>query len=288
MSKRILVLGLTLLGVAALNLSACGSKAVDNNTLVIGMECAYQPFNWTEAKANDFTLPINGTNEFADGYDIAVAKYLAEDLSRPVVIKRIEWGDLIPSLENGSINMVLAGMSSTAERRKTIDFTDPYLESDLAFLIKTDNLPVGNSKTNPASYQDLLSLFDGKKLICQSGVVGEDIIDDYFVNAEGVSITHAAPLPTYPLAALDVQQGLAFAMPAELPVIEAMANLDGLSVLYCDYSFLSESDLEGLKVNIGIKKGNDELRNDLNASLAKLSQEQRSQMMGAASQRSAA
>ena len=288
MSKRILTLGLALLGVAAINLTACGSKSVDNNTLVIGMECAYQPFNWTEAKANDFTLPINGTNEFADGYDIAVAKYLAEDLNRPVVIKRIEWGDLIPSLNNGSINMVLAGMSSTAERRKTIDFTDPYLESDLAFLIKTDNLPAGNSKTNPATYQELLRLFDGKKLICQSGVVGEDIIDDYFVGAEGVSITHASPLPTYPLAALDVQQGLAFAMPAELPVIEAMANLDGLSVLYCDYSFLSEGDLEGLKVNIGIKKGNDELRNDLNASLAKLTQEQRSQMMGAASQRSAA
>ena len=288
MSKRILTLGLALLGVAAINLTACGSKSVNNNTLVIGMECAYQPFNWTETKANDFTLPINGTNEFADGYDIAVAKYLAEDLNRPVVIKRIEWGDLIPSLNNGSINMVLAGMSSTAERRKTIDFTDPYLESDLAFLIKTDNLPTGNSKTNPATYQELLRLFDGKKLICQSGVVGEDIIDDYFVGAEGVSITHASPLPTYPLAALDVQQGLAFAMPAELPVIEAMANLDGLSVLYCDYSFLSEGDLEGLKVNIGIKKGNDELRNDLNASLAKLTQEQRSQMMGAASQRSAA
>ena len=288
MSKRILSLGLALLGVAAINLTACGSKSVDNNTLVIGMECAYQPFNWTEAKANDFTLPINGTNEFADGYDIAVARYLSEDLNRPVVIKRIEWGDLIPSLNNGSINMVLAGMSSTAERRKTIDFTDPYLESDLAFLIKTDNLPAGNSKTNPATYQELLRLFDGKKLICQSGVVGEDIIDDYFVGAEGVSITHASPLPTYPLAALDVQQGLAFAMPAELPVIEAMANLDGLSVLYCDYSFLSEGDLEGLKVNIGIKKGNDELRNDLNASLAKLTQEQRSQMMGAASQRSAA
>lgn len=288
MSKRILTLGLALLGVAAINLTACGSKSVNNNTLVIGMECAYQPFNWTETKANDFTLPINGTNEFADGYDIAVAKYLAEDLNRPVVIKRIEWGDLIPSLNNGSINMVLAGMSSTAERRKTIDFTDPYLESDLAFLIKTDNLPTGNSKTNPATYQELLRLFDGKKLICQSGVVGEDIIDDYFVGAEGVSITHASPLPTYPLAALDVQQGLAFAMPAELPVIEAMANLDGLSVLYCDYSFLSEGDLEGLKVNIGIKKGNDELRNDLNASLAKLTQEQRSQMMGAASNRSAA
>ena len=269
MSKKLLLLGLSLLGVASINLVAC-QNAAPSNALVIGMECAYQPFNWTQNYSNEFTLP------------------LSNDLNRPVVIKRTNWEDLIPSLQSGSINMILAGMSSTAERRKTIDFTDPYLESDLAFLIRTENLPVGNSKDNPASYQDLLNLFNGQSLICQSGVVGEDIIDSYFATAEGVNIRHSEALPTYPLAALDVQRGLAFAMPAELPVIEAMANLDGLSVLYCDYSFLEPGDLEGLKVNIGIKKGNDELRNDLNASLARLSQAQRSQMMGAASQRSAA
>lgn len=288
MSKRILALGLSLLGVAAINLTACQSNPVNNDALVIGMECAYQPFNWTQSTSNEFTLPIDGTNEFADGYDIAVAKYLSKDLNRPVVIKRTNWEDLIPSLNSGSINMILAGMSSTAERRENIDFTDPYLESDLAFLIRTENLPAGNSKSNPASYQDLLNLFNGKSLVCQSGVVGDDIIEDYFVSAEGVTINHSAAQSTYPLAAIDVQRGISFAMPAELPVIEAMANLEGLSVLYCDYSFLSEGDLEGLKVNIGIKKGNDALRNDLNASLARLSQEQRSQMMGAASQRSAA
>ena len=287
MSKKLLFLGLSLLSVAAINLAACGSN-VPADALVIGMECAYQPFNWTQNNANEFTLPIDGTSEYADGYDIAVAKYLSEDLNRPVVIKRTNWEDLIPSLQSGSINMILAGMSSTAERRETIDFTDPYLESDLAFLIKTENLPVGNSKDNPASYQDLLNLFNGHSLVCQSGVVGDDIIADYFENQEGYNIAHSAAQATYPLAAIDVQRGISFAMPAELPVVEAMANLDGLSVLYCNYSFLSEGDLEGLKVNIGIKKGNDELRNDLNASLARLSQERRSQMMGAASQRSAA
>ena len=288
MSKRILLVGAALLGVAALNLTACDSGTNNADALVIGMECAYQPFNWTQSTSNEFTLPIDGTSEYADGYDIAVAKYLSQDLNRPVIIKRTNWEDLIPSLNSGSINMILAGMSSTAERRKTLDFTDPYLESDLAFLIRTENLPAGNSKANPASYQDLLNLFNGKSLVCQSGVVGDDIIEDYFVNASGVTINHSAAQTTYPLAAIDVQRGISFAMPAELPVVEAMANLEGLSVLYCDYSFLSEGDLEGLKVNIGIKKGNDQLRNDLNASLARLSQEQRSQMMGAASQRSAA
>ena len=275
---------LTLL--SSLSLSACGTSQVDNSKLVIGMECAYQPFNWTENKENEWTLPIDGTNEFADGYDIAVARYLSKDLERDVVIKRIEWDDLIPSLNSGSINMVLAGMSSTAERRKTIDFTEPYLKSDLAFLIKESNIPEGNSKDNPLSYDGLKELFRGQSLVCQANVVGDDIIEDYFVSQEGFNIKHSAAQQTYPLAALDVQQGISFAMPAELPVIEAMASLEGLGVLYCDYSFLSEGDLEGLSVNIGLKKGNTELLNDLNASLRRLTQDERSTMMGEASKRS--
>lgn len=284
MRRNNLLALLTLL--SALSLSACGTSQVDNSKLVIGMECAYQPFNWTENKANEFTLPIDGTNEFADGYDIAVARYLSKDLNRDVVIKRIEWDDLIPSLNSGSINMVLAGMSSTAERRETIDFTEPYLKSDLAFLIKESNIPAGNSKDNPLSYAGLKELFRGQSLVCQANVVGDDIIEDYFVKEASFNIKHSAAQQTYPLAALDVQQGISFAMPAELPVVEAMASLEGLGVLYCDYSFLSEGDLEGLSVNIGLKKGNTELLNDLNASLKKLTQAERSTMMGEASRRS--
>lgn len=273
---------------AALGLSGCSTSRVDNTKLVIGMECGYQPFNWTVNKANDYTLPIHGTNQFADGYDIAVARYLSQDLGKEVVIKKIEWDSLIPSLLNDEINMVLAGMSVTPKRLETIDFSDPYLASDLAFLIKTENLPKGNSKKNPASYEDLKVLFNNQNLVCQANVVGDDIIETYFSSLTDVSIHHNTALGTYPLAAQDVKAGLAFAMPAELPVVEAMTNLGGLSVLYCDYqSFLSEDDITGLFVNVGLKKGNDELRKEINASLKKLTQEQRSMMMGEASQRSA-
>ena len=286
MRNKIYVLGLTLISLSSIALSACSNSAVDNSKLVIGMECAYMPFNWSQPSSNDFTLPIDGTNEFADGYDIAIARYLSQDLKKDVVIKRIEWDDLIPSLKNGSINMVLAGMSSTAERRKTIDFTEPYLKSDLAFLMKQENIPTGNSASNPLNYEGLKQLFSGHGLVCQANVVGDDIIEEYFAKDKTLNITHSAAQQTYPLAALDVQRGISFAMPAELPVVEAMASLEGLGVLYCDYSFLSAGDLEGLSVNIGLKKGNSELCAELNASLAKLSQAERGRLMGEASQRS--
>ena len=289
MKRKFLSLSAALIAtVGVVSLSSCGSAETDNSRLVIGMECGYQPFNWTATEESEYTLPIDGTTEFVDGYDIQVAKYLSEDIGKEVVIKRVVWDSLVPELNSGNINMILAGMSSTAERRQAIDFTDPYLTSDLAFLIKKENLPEGNNSTNPASYDELLTLFSGKHLICQRGVVGDDYIKKYFSDVDS-SIIHNDPLATYPLAANDVSQGTSFAMPAELPVCQAMVNIDpdNLAVLYVEQDFLEESDLEGLSVSIGIKKGNDELRNELNSSLAKLSNAKRSELMGAAAQRSA-
>ena len=120
--------------VGAISIASCGgNNGVTNDTLVIGMECQYQPFNWTVTEESEYTLPIDNSNEFADGYDIQVAKYLSEDLNKPVVIKRIVWDSLIPSLQQDEVNLVLAGMTDTPERRKSLDFTDPYLNRDELF-----------------------------------------------------------------------------------------------------------------------------------------------------------
>ena len=290
MKKKELLLGviaLTSLGI----ISSCKNNSVNNDKLVIGMECNYQPFNWTTTKSSEFTLKIDKTNEFVDGYDIEVARYLSKDLDKEVVIKRIEWASLIPSLNNNEINMILAGMTETPTRTESIDFTNPYLTSDLAFLIQKANVDDSKgTKENPMSYVELLNLFDGQTLVCQQNVVGDEFIDTYFVNnKENKSIRHSPAQATYPLAANDVLGGISFAMPAELPVIEAMTNLNKneLRVLYCNYKdFLSNDDLNGLSVSIGIKKGNDELKEELNNSLAKLSNEERAELMGRAANRS--
>ena len=113
--RRNLFIPLVFVWLCSFSLSACGSKTVGNDKLVIGLECAYQPFNWELNSSNEFTLPIDGSNQFADGFDIQVARYLSEDLHKDVVIKKIEWGSLIPSLQSGEINMILAGMSSTED-----------------------------------------------------------------------------------------------------------------------------------------------------------------------------
>ncbi len=284
--KRILLALASL--VLVFSLASCGDEKRD--TLVVGMECSYQPFNWTLDSDNGYSLPIDGTNQFADGYDIQVAKYLGEKLNREVVIKKTVWDSLIPDLNNGNLDIVLAGMTATPERQKEISFTEPYLVSDLAFLISRENLEKdfpGNSKENPATYDELLKAFDGKGLICQMNVVGDGYIDTYFVdNKKGYNIKHNSALETYPLAANDVLRGGSYAMPAELPVIEAMTNLGDLAVLYVDQSMLSADDQFGLTVSIGVKKGNDELLTALDEALADLSIEERGTMMGEAAKRS--
>ncbi len=288
--KMLRSLSLVFCTLGLMSITSCGSAdAKPEEKLVIGMECNYQPFNWTVDDASEFTLPIYKTNQFCDGYDIQVAKFLSEETGMDVEIHELKWESLIPSLNSGEINMVLAGMSITEERLQEVDFSEPYLSSDLAFLVQKENIPAGNSKENPCNYNELLDLFDNKALICQQTVVGDGIIENYFTkNNQNKHITHLEPSLNYPLAAQDVLSGNAFAMPAELPVVEAMTNLDKnkLGILYADYSFLEPDDLKGLQVNIALKKGNNELKEKLNNALSKLDDETRANMMGEACVRS--
>ena len=109
-------------------------------TLKIGMECAYAPYNWTDVEGNSLgCVPISGEgkeNLWANGYDVQIAKYLADRLGLKLEIYAIEWNSLLPALESGAIDAIAAGMSPTAERAEQIDFTDTYYESNLVVIIK--------------------------------------------------------------------------------------------------------------------------------------------------------
>ena len=123
--KRIIV---TLLAIAIL-LSAC---AFAEGQFRVGMECDYPPFNWTQVEADENSVPIDGGMGYAGGYDVEIAKRIAEALDKELVVVKIEWDGLIPALNSEMIDAVIAGMSPTAERKITVDFTDAYYNSDLA------------------------------------------------------------------------------------------------------------------------------------------------------------
>lgn len=121
---------------------ALESEAPENptGTLKVGMECAYQPFNWTETSAKTIgAVPISGEGKdglYANGYDVQIAQYVANKLGLKLEIYAIEWDSLLPALNSGAIDAVCAGMSPTAERAEQVDFTQTYYESNLVVIIK--------------------------------------------------------------------------------------------------------------------------------------------------------
>ena len=119
---------------------SCEAPASTTGTLKVGMECAYEPYNWTDMEGKlPGSVPISSegkTDLFANGYDVQVAQYVANKLGLKLEIYSLEWDSLLPALESGSIDAIVAGMSPTAEREKEIDFSNTYYESNLVVIIK--------------------------------------------------------------------------------------------------------------------------------------------------------
>ncbi len=118
----------------------CDAPATTTGTLKIGMECAYEPYNWTDTDGSSFgAVPISSEGQqglYANGYDVQIAQYVANRLGLKLEIYALEWDSLIPAVNSGAIDAIVAGMSPTAERAQEIDFTDTYYESNLVVIIR--------------------------------------------------------------------------------------------------------------------------------------------------------
>ena len=109
-------------------------------TLRVGMEGNYAPFNWSQITDEDGAVPIfNSPGEYAYGYDVWIAKQLAEKLDLKLEILKTDWEGLTPALFSGRIDAIIAGMSPTPDRLKEIDFSDIYYRSDLVLVVRKDS-----------------------------------------------------------------------------------------------------------------------------------------------------
>jgi len=111
------------------------AEAADNEFRV-GMEASYAPFNWSQKDNTNGAVPIQGNASYAGGYDVQIAKKIAAGLNKKLVIVQTKWDGLAPALQSGKIDAIIAGMSPTADRRKEIDFTNPYYESQLVVVVQ--------------------------------------------------------------------------------------------------------------------------------------------------------
>lgn len=115
------VAGLPLL----LLIGGCAPRATD--TLVVGMELAYPPFEMTDTQGKPA------------GVSVDMAHALGEHLGKKVVIENIPFDGLIVALKTGKIDLIISSMTATAERAKSIDFSEPYLRTGLCLLVGADS-----------------------------------------------------------------------------------------------------------------------------------------------------
>ena len=115
---------------------ASDNTNTSGGTLKIAMECNYAPFNWSQTTDVNGAVKISGSNLYANGYDVQIAKYVAAELGMALEVYAVEWDSLIAGLDAGTYDGIIAGMSPTAEREEQVDFTECYYNSNLVIIYK--------------------------------------------------------------------------------------------------------------------------------------------------------
>lgn len=246
-----------------MSMAACGSKTETNDTqntqtesdvLRVGMECNYAPYNWSQADNSNNAIAIaNVANMFTNGYDVQVAKKIADSMGKQLEIYSYEWDSLIPGVQSGKLDMIIAGMSPTAERREKIDFSDNYYTSNLVVITKKGNL------------SDVKTIADlkGKKIAAQSGTFHLDALTEQ----TEAQVNEMADFSTMLIA---LNAGTIDGYIAEEPTAMAVcedAQYDYIPFVNNDTGF--KADDGDVSVAVGVKKGSD-LREKINSALADL------------------
>lgn len=133
-----------ILAAGTLALSGCSSSSSagtgSKKILKVGMECAFAPYNWTQPNDSNGAVPIsNSAGEYANGYDIMMAKKIAGSIGYELQVVKTEWDGLAPGVASGKLNAAIAGMSITSERKKTVDFTNVYYKASIFALVRKDS-----------------------------------------------------------------------------------------------------------------------------------------------------
>lgn len=263
--KKIITLLLPAILLLSLLSGCANSSKASKEQLKIGMECDYAPFNWTQTDTKNGAVSIsNDSTGYAGGYDVQIAKKIADSLGMELVIIKTEWDGLIPGLTSDKLDLVIAGMSPTDERKEVIDFSDYYYESDLVIVVKKDG---------PFAGATSISDFAGAKITGQLNTTHYDVIDQI----AGVNKQEA--LPDFPTMVNSLKSGFIDGYVSERPgAVQAVRAHSDLAFISFDADKGFSYDVNESNISIGMKKGSP-LREKINDALAKITKEDRATLM---------
>lgn len=259
----LLMLTLCFASCGKIDASADLENVKKNGVLKVGMECNYPPFNWTQPEASDTAVPLDGGG-YADGYDVQIAKKLAEHLGVELKVVKLEWEGLVPALESGKIDCIIAGMSPTDERKLKIDFTENYYVSNFVAVVRKDG-----KYANVTSIQE----FSGAKLSAQLDSTMYNVIPQI----KGVIRETAGK--NHPQLTTALLAGKLDAYITELPnAMSAVTANDALKyIVFAEGEGFTTGAADGV-VSVGIRKGSN-LAEEMNKLLNTLTTEQRNALM---------
>lgn len=240
----------------------------ESGVLKIGMEANYPPYNWTQTTKANGAVPIDGSHSYANGYDVQIAKIIGKRLHRKVIVEKTEWDGLLPALTSGKIDLIIAGMSPTPERRKAINFSAPYRESTFVVIM---------NKASKFSNARKLSDFKGAKLTAQQGTLHYDLIKQLKgAHREPAMRDFSAMRQSLASGTIDgyVAEDIEYQSYRNVNPNIIAINLNKMAGFHADH--------DDSVVSIGVKKGNTQLLNSVNATLKTISNQKRTQLMSAA------
>jgi len=235
--------------------------------LKVCMECAYAPYNWTQPDDSNGAVPINDSNEYAYGYDVMMAKLIADKLGYDLQIVKLDWDSLVMAVQSGTCDCAIAGQSITADRQQMVDFTTPYYYASIVALAKADG--------KYASATGLSGLA-GATCTSQMNTVWYDDCLPQIKDAKIQAAMESAPAM---LVALDSGRVdlVVTDKPTAMAACVAYPTMKMLDFTGSDDNF-KVSD-EEINIGVSVQKGNTELLNAINGVLATLTVDDFNSMM---------
>jgi len=217
------------------------SRIISSGKLILGTSADYPPF--------EFHMQDNGQDKIV-GMDISLGEEIAKDLGVTLEIKDMDFDGLLASLVTDNIDIILAGMNATEERKNQVDFSEVYYQGDQKILVRQED------------YDKYKTVDDLKnaKIGAQKGTIQEGIAQDQLPDAT------LRTLAKVPDLILDLRAKNVDAVILDSTVADSSASkTPGIAV---GQVIFQTPDNAGTA--IAIKKGNSDLVEKINATINRL------------------
>ena len=271
---------LALLAAVMMMVSCCTALAdseptgVEDGVFTIAMECAYAPYNWTQTDDSNGAVPIKDSNDYANGYDVMIAKKICEANGWQLEILRSDWDSLVPAVQTGMIDAAIAGQSMTAARSEQVDFAGPYFYASIVCVTKADS-----------QFADAQSISDLSGGTC-TAQIATIWYDQCLPQIQGAQIQTAAE--TAPAMLMALETGMVDFICTDMPTAQgAVAAYPDLKILNFsgtdgDFQFTDEERAENVNIGISVRKGNTGLVEAINNVLSTMTEDDFNELMAEA------